>query len=123
MSQEDKSTGKLAKRKVFKPSHEEPKGFAKDYILLPYGVFYKTAEFLSAKPGDILRFFNGGEFPIYGVALIEGERECELLCRVRYGIKWQAAFERWLSYARMEGHSKSILSPDKCIMIVFDRDV
>lgn len=115
--------GPILKSKIFKAPHDEPGDIFRDFILLPYGAFYKTAEFLNAKKGDILRFYNGGDYPIFGVALIESERECELLCRVRYGVKWEAAFSRWLSYARMEGHGKDILAPDKCIMIVFEKNV
>lgn len=110
-------------KRIFKPAHSDPGDFFLDYILLPYGAFYKTAEFLSAKKGDIIRLFNGGEFAVESTSLVEGERLCEQLCRVRYGIGWRTAFRRWLSYARMEGNGKDILSPDKCIMIVFNRNV
>lgn len=109
--------------RIFKPAHSEPGDFVLDYILLPYGAYYKTAEFLSAKKGDIIRFFNGGGYKIESAALVEDARLCDQLCIVRYGVRWEVAFRKWLSYAKLEGNGRDILVPDKCIMIVFDRDV
>lgn len=111
-----------SKRKTFKPAHEVPKDFYSDYILLPYGVFYeKTKEILGAKPGDILRFFNGPEFPIERVELVSG-RMCDVLCRMRYGISWEAAFRKWQKYVTLDGHTKDILSKNECIMVVYAKE-
>lgn len=93
-----------------------------DYILLPYGVFYeKTKNFLDARKGDILRFFNGPEYEIHSVSLIPQDRVCDILCRMRYGISWEVAFSKWLRYARMEGHGKDILSTRECLLVVYDK--
>lgn len=111
-----------SKRRTFKPVHEKPGDFHQDYILLPYGVFYeRTKGLLSAKAGDILRFFNGPEYPIERVELIEG-RMCDVLCRMRYGISWEAAFRKWQKYATLDGHTKDILSKDHCIMVIYGKE-
>lgn len=107
--------------KIFKPAHEEPGNFRLNYILLPYGEFYqKTKEFLDAKAGDTLRFYNGPDVRIESVMLISCDKTCDFLCRMRYGITWDKAFAKWLSYARLEGHGKDILSRAKCILVVYE---
>lgn len=107
--------------KVFKPAHEEPGNFRLNYILLPYGEFYqKTKEFLDAKAGDTLRFYNGPDVRIESVMLIACDKTCDFLCRMRYGITWDKAFAKWLSYARLEGHGKDILSRTKCLLVVYE---
>ena len=107
--------------KIFKPAHEEPGNFRLNYILLPYGEFYqKTKEFLDAKAGDTLRFYNGPDVRIESVMLIACDKTCDFLCRMRYGITWDKAFAKWLSYARLEGHGKDILSRAKCILVVYE---
>ena len=107
--------------KIFKPAHEEPGNFRLNYILLPYGEFYqKTKEFLEARSGDTLRFYNGPDVRIESVMLIACDKTCDFLCRMRYGITWDKAFAKWLSYARLEGHGKDILSRTKCILVVYE---
>lgn len=107
--------------KIFKPAHEEPGNFRLNYILLPYGEFYqKTKEFLEARAGDTLRFYNGPDVRIESVMLIACDKTCDFLCRMRYGITWDKAFAKWLSYARLEGHGKDILSRAKCILVVYE---
>jgi hypothetical protein len=107
--------------KIFKPAHEEPGNFRLNYILLPYGEFYqKTKEFLEASAGDTLRFYNGPDVRIESVMLIACDKTCDFLCRMRYGITWDKAFAKWLSYARLEGHGKDILSRAKCILVVYE---
>ena len=92
-----------------------------NYILLPYGEFYeKTRSFLDAKSGDTMRFFNGPEVTIESVFLIACDRTCDFLCKMRYGITWDAAFKRWQSYAMLEGHGKDILSTERCILVVYE---
>jgi len=109
------------KSRIFRVDHSEPGAFILDYILLPYGEYYKkTAALLNAKPGDTMRFFNGRDARIQAVQLIEDPELCTALCRMRYGIAWPAAFDRWLHYARLEGNGKDILVPSKCIMVVFE---
>lgn len=111
------------KKRIFKPDHEEPGKMWLNYILLPYGEFYeKTKVFLEAKRGDVLRFFNGPEVPIDSVFLIDCDKTCDFLCKMRYGIGWAAAFKKWLSYARLEGHGKDILSRTKCLLVVYDTE-
>lgn len=108
--------------RILKPAHEEPKDLHLGYILLPYGIYYeKTKVFLSAKAGDIMRFFNGPEVKIESVMLIPCDKMCNFLCKMLYGITWDKAFVRWLRYARMEGHSKDILSTKKCILVAYER--
>lgn len=93
------------------------------FILLPYGLYYeKTRCFLDAKTGDRMQFLDGPEVTIDSVTVVEGERMCDVLCRVRYGVKWKVALERWLRYARIEGHGKDIFVPEKCIMVVYGKE-
>lgn len=110
------------RRRVFKPAHEDPgEMLFFNYILLPYGEFYKkTRVFLDAKAGDTMRFFNGPEVTIRTVIIVEGVA-CDALSMMRYGVTWDKAFSRWLSYARMEGHGKDILVKNKCILVIYDR--
>ena len=112
-----------SQRKIFKPQHDAPGDTWYDYILLPYGAFYeKTRIFLDAKKGDKMQFLDGIEVEVDSVTLIEGERLCDILSRIRYGVKWAAVFKRWMSYARIEGHGRDILVPDKCIMVVYGKE-
>ena len=109
------------KSRIFKPNHEEPKYWWMGYILLPYGDYYSpTKEIATAKKGDILRFFNGSDVVIDHVALIDQDKLCDLLCRIRYGIPWRAALARWQSYAVLEGHGKNVISSEKCLWVVYD---
>lgn len=109
--------------KIFKPKHSTPdEYFWLDYILLPYGERYEaTRDFLKAKRGDRLRFFNGPEYPIERVMKIQQDQFCDMLCRMRYGIPWSAAFKKWQSYAVMEGHDKAILSNEYCLWVIYDK--
>lgn len=120
MKQDEKST---SKRRVFKPKHEVPKDPFLDYIILPYGEFYKdTKGFLEAKTGDILRFFNGPEFEIESVMKIRCDRLCDMLCRMRYGVSWNAVLARWQRYATLDGSGKQIISTEECIMVVYGKE-
>lgn len=110
------------REKTFSPDHSDPGAFWKDFILLPYGEFYeKTKSFLEAKKGDSLRFFNGDIVKVYCVTIIDDERLCDILCRIRYGAPWEMVLSKWTRYARMEGYGKDVFSKSKIIMIVFDR--
>jgi len=122
MSKNDKFESRARKKIVFKPDHMEPFGFCLDFILLPYGEYYeKTRDFKNAKKGDILRFFNGPEYEIFNVSLIKQDKFCDLLCRMRYGIPWSVAFEKWTRYAVLEGHGKGVLSKEECFLVVYDK--
>lgn len=111
------------RKKIFRPSHELPGKFWLNYILLPYGDFYeKYKKFLTAEPGDTLRFYNGPDVRIEKVMLIKCDEVCNFLCKMRYGITWDKAFEIWLRYARMEGNGKDILSRSKCLLVVYNED-
>ena len=111
----------MPKVKIYKVDHEEPNDFRWDYIILPYGEYYqKTACLLEAKPGDVIRFFQGREAEIRAVCLVDNATLCNILCKMRYGIPWPAAFSRWRSYAVLEGHGKDILVESKCIIVAFN---
>ena len=108
---------------MFKVAHELPGEFRLDYILMPYGEFYqKTKVLLNAKKGDTLRFFNGPDVSIEFVSKLRCGRMCDFLCMMRYGITWDKAYDVWLSYARMEGHGKDILSKDYCLLITYKNE-
>lgn len=123
MSRSVKLESRKSSRRIFRPNHEEPGAFCLDYILLPYGAFYrKTSGLLDAKTGDTLRFFNGPEYPIESVMLIKCDRLCDFLCRMRYGISWDAALKIWQRYAVMEGNGKDVLSTEECFLVIFKKD-
>ena len=108
--------------KLFRTGHEDPGEFRLDYILLPYGLFYeKTACVLKARRGDRLRFFNGPDCLIVKAMVVEGDL-CDLLCRMRYGVAWRIAYQKWLLNARMEGFGKDVFFEDKCIFVVIDKN-
>lgn len=110
-------------KKIYKVPHELPGCFRSDYILLPYGEFYnKTKIVLEARSGDTLRFFNGPDVIVLRVMTVSDIQVIDFLCRMRYGITWEAAFKKWLSYARLEGHSRDIISKDKCIVVSYEKD-
>ena len=110
--------------KMYKPNHEEPGALWFDFILLPYGDFYdKTKDFLNAKRGDILRFFNGDDVPIEGVYLIDTGRVFDALCRIRYNLSSEAVLRKWQDNARIQGYGRDIISREKFIMVILDRDV
>lgn len=106
--------------KILKPAHAEPSDFWLDYILLPYGQYYKpTLGFKDAKKGDILRFHNGKDYYIERVFLIQQDHMCDILSRMRYGIPWKEAFRRWQSNAVLEGNDRNVLSQDLCFWVVY----
>lgn len=109
------------RRKIYRPAHEKPDKMWMDYILLPYGDFYKnTKVFLDAKRGDVMRFYNGPDVVIDKVMVIDDIRVCNILSRMRYGLTWDKAFQKWLRYARLEGNGRDIISSDKCILVTYD---
>lgn len=110
-----------AKKRMFKAQQELPRDFFLNYILLPYGEYYeKTRVVLDAQPGDTLRFFNGADMVMEKAILIPCGALCDYLCKMRYGITWDKAFQKWLRYARMEGHSDGIFSRKKCLLVFFN---
>lgn len=109
-----------SQKRIYKPVHDKPRGPWLDYILLPYGLYYeKTLVFLDAKSGDRMQFSDGPEVAIDSVTIVEDERMCDILCRMRYGVRFKVAFAQWMKYARIEGHGRDIISPTKCIMVVY----
>lgn len=107
--------------RTLKPNHSEPIEFWLDYILLPYGEYYRPSqEVAKIKKGDILRFFNGPERPIERVMKIRQDAVCDLLCRIRYGIPWSVALKKWQSYAVLEGHGKDIISKEFCWWVIYE---
>lgn len=110
----------MAKKKIFRPEHMEPGPFRLNYILLPYGEYYKKSQdVLDAKRGDILRIYDGGDYEIDSVFKITDSKMCDMLCRMRYGIPWCVAYKTWLTYARAEGYGKDALSENWCVMVVY----
>ena len=113
---------RTSRKKTFDPLHDKPRELYFDYILLPYGIFYEpTKGFLEAKKGDKLRFFNGPECTIESVTLIKQDALCDMLCRMRYGVSWKVAFDKWLRYALMSGDGKNILSREECLFVMYEK--
>lgn len=112
------------KRTTYRTTHSDPGEFPFGFILLPYGEFYsKTAVLLEARKGDILRFHNGPDVAIERVVVVDGKEACDALCIVRYGVLWNVALSRWISYAVMEGNGKDILYRTKCLMVVYKNNI
>ena len=110
------------KGRIYRTSHSDPGDLSLGFIILPYGEFYKkTAVFLEARRGDIIRFYNGPEFEIERVVIVDGDEMCDSLCMIRYGVPWGVVLSRWLSYALMEGNSKDILYRSKCLMVIYKK--
>lgn len=115
----------LGKRKrIFRPAHEFPGDPKLDYIILPYGAYYqKTKPFLDAITGDTMRFFNGPDVAIEKVLLVDYGPIVDYLCKMRYGVSWEAVFRKWLDYARLDGNGKDILDKNKCLVIFYNAKV
>lgn len=110
--------------RTLKPRHAVPGDFWLDFILLPYGEYYPpTKPIAKARRGDKIRFFNGPEFTVEKVEKIPQDSVCDMLCRMRYGIPWIAAFKKWQSYAVLEGHGKDVLSKEYCLIVFYDREI
>lgn len=108
------------RKKIFEPKHTEPGIFRLDYILLPIGYAYNT-EYLEAKAGDTLRFFNGTDYDICAVRRLKiKSAETDILCRMRYGITIKGALMRWKENARLEGHSPQVISTEECLWVVYE---
>jgi hypothetical protein len=109
--------------RILRPAHSEPNGFWLGYILLPYGDYYAPSQdIVKAQKGDILRFYNGNDYTIERVIKIPQDEMCDMLCRLRYGIPWKIAFKKWESNAVLEGNSRSVLSKDYCLWVIYDTD-
>ena len=110
----------MRRKRIHRPEHTEPGPFRLNFILLPYGEFYKKSQdILTAKRGDVLRIYEGGDYEIDGVFHITDSVLCDTLCRMRYGTPWSVAYDIWKSYARAEGYGKDALSERECIMVVY----
>lgn len=109
--------------RILRPAHSEPNGFWLGYILLPYGDYYAPSQdIVKAQKGDTLRFYNGNDYTIERVIKIPQDDMCDMLCRLRYGIPWKIAFKKWESNAVLEGNSRSVLSKDYCLWVIYDTD-
>lgn len=109
-------------KRKFKLAHYEPSAFWLDYVLLPVGYSY-NADVAGAKAGDVIRFFDGGEYTVLACRRIKAKStEADLLCRMRYGISMAGAMSRWRANAQMEGHGAQAVSNTECLWIVFNKD-
>lgn len=114
----------LSKRqkKIFKIAHIYPGDFHLDYVVLPVGYSY-NADIATAKRGDTLRLFDGGEYPIFAVRRIRLDKpEADILCRMRYGITAKGCMVRWKMNARLEGHGEKVISEEECLWVVYEHD-
>lgn len=109
--------------KIYSVQHLGPQKPWLGYILLPFGEFYEpTKGIAKAKPGDIIRFFQGPEHKIERVMKIPQNDICDMLCRIAYGIPWQMALKKWQSYAVMEGNDRNVISPDYCLWVIYGEE-
>lgn len=106
---------------IYKLSHAEPGEQLWDYILLPYGYSYNK-EYLSCKPGDQIKMFNGGKYLIRSVSLIRmKDKYADDLCRMRYGVGIKHAFSHWRNNAELEGHGPKAVSDEECILMCYEK--
>lgn len=106
----------------FKVKHSDPGDFHLGYILLPIGYAY-NAEWNNAKKGDILRFWDGGDYPIFAIRKLKlNKPDADILCRMRYGITIKRAIQIWQSNAKMEGHGAKAVSTEECLWIIYGKD-
>lgn len=109
-----------AKTKILRAKHSEPGDFRLNYILLPLGFSYNS-EFLTAKKGDTLRIFDGGDYPIFSVRTVKiHSAAADILSRMRYGVTIKRVLQIWQSNARLEGHSSKVISEDECLWVIYD---
>lgn len=87
---------------------------------MPYGEFYgQTSNIKKAKKGDIIRFFQGGDYEIERVMKIPQDDFCDMLCRIVYGIPLRIAMRKWQSYAVLEGNDKNVVSSEYCLWVIY----
>lgn len=110
------------KRKKLRVRHEEPKDWFLDFILLPFGYSYNT-EIADAKKGDILSFFDGGDYPVVTVRRLKlSNPMTDVMSRMRYGITVKKALQIWKRNAMLEGCGASAVSEEECLFVVFDKN-
>ena len=108
------------RKRTFRINHAESGEFRLDYVLLPVGFAYNR-DIAEAKPGDFVRLFNGGEYPIVAVRRVNLKSpNADLLSRLRYGMGIVAVLRRWQSNARLEGHGAKAVSVEECLWVVYD---
>ena len=108
--------------KKIKINHLEPGQFRLDYILLPVGYSYNI-EIASAKKGDIISLFDGGDYRVYAVKRLKiGNSAADILSRMRYGVTIKGVLSRWQRNARLEGHGTNAISTDECLWVIYDTD-
>lgn len=113
---------KKRQKKTFKVAHMNPGPLHMDFIVLPVGYSY-NADIASAKKGDVLRLFDGGEHTIECVRRISTSTPiADILCRIRYGITLHGAMIRWRMNARLEGHGEKAISDEECLLVVYKID-
>lgn len=109
--------------KVFRPEHSEPGPVIGDYLLLPYGYKYNS-EYLTFKPGDCIKLFNGGKYEIDSVVKVELEKPyCDVLCRMRYGISIKRAMQIWKHNAVCKGYGNKAISDEECLLVRYKRNM
>lgn len=96
--------------------------FHLDYILLPTGYAYNT-EWATAKKGDKVRLWTGGDHTIYAVRKIKLKQPAaDILCRMRYGINIKRAQSIWRQNATLEGHGARAVSDEECLWVIFSNE-
>lgn len=106
--------------KIYEVQHLEPRGTWLNFIILPYGEYYKqTREIAKAKKGDILRFFQGKDYTIERVMKIRQDDFCDMLSRIAYGIPWKLALKKWQSYAVLTGSDRGVINSDYCLWVIY----
>lgn len=110
-----------SKKRVLRAKHLEPGEFQLDYILLPIGYAYNS-EWVTAKKGEKVSFFDGGTYRIYAVRRVRVKGGlAEVLSRMRYGISIAGCIQRWKDNARMEGHAPAAVSSEECLWVIYEK--
>lgn len=101
--------------------HETPRP-VKPYAVLPIG-FYYNHELRDVRPGDVIEFFKGDATETRKLV-----RSCIIpinsafftfITRSIYGgwVTKDRIFQRWETYAIVNGHRPDVFSRDECVLI------
>lgn len=89
----------------------------KDWIILPYGMYYNS-ELLKARIGDIILFSDKIEREIEYITPIKTHAGLtDFLCRKTYGVGLKRIKERWKMNVECVGHKWEVIEQDKVLLI------
>lgn len=107
-------------KRIFSVSHRPVKEYNIDFILLPLGYRYNT-EFLEAKTGDIIQFFDGEKHMIYSVGSISSKTKvADILSVACYGKPIMRVKQLWRNEMVKLGHREDSIT-DQILVIGYGK--